>query len=129
MAQPATILDVPVGETVKHGSQLVVFTPPGGGATQSLVCEEIDYKKATRALDQMDEVGKANKSAYVSTKGGGSMTVQLKTATTVLTAGYTGVFTLTDGSTTVSFIITECGPKFTNSDTTKLNLNFAEKLN
>lgn len=129
MAQPATIVDVGAGEVVKHGSQTVTFTPPGGGTTQVLVCEDITYSKDTREIDQMDEAGKASKSAYVSTKGKGTMTVQIKAAITRLTAGFTGSFLDTDGSTAIPFIVIACGPRYQQAEATKINISIAEKLN
>lgn len=128
MAQPATIIDATGGETVKHGSQTVVFTLIIGG-TSTLVCEDITYSKDTRAIDQQDELGKPSKSAYVAIKGEGSMTVQIKTSSTRLTAGATGSFLDTDGSTSIPFIVTKCGPKFTQNEAAKINISFVEKLN
>lgn len=128
MAQPATIIDATGGETVKHGSQAIVFTLIIGG-TSTLVCEQISYSKDTRAIDQMDEVGKPSKSAYVPIKGEGSMTVQVKTSSTRLTAGATGSILDTDGSTSIPFIVTRCGPEFQQDAAAKIKISFVEKLN
>lgn len=124
MAQPATILDPPASETVKHGSQVITFSTAG-----ALVTEEITYSKGSRAIDQMDETGKPSKSAYVATKGTGTMVVQCKATTTRITFGETGTFLDTNGSTTISFIVTEVGPRYTQGDATKINISIAEKLN
>lgn len=124
MAQPATLIDAPSGETQRHGSQIVTFSVAG-----ALVCEDIDYRKGTRALRSTDQVGKPSKAAYVPDWGEGTMTVQLKSATTRLTAGETGSFLDTDGSTVVPFIVTQVGVRYTQNDTTKISINIAEKIN
>ena len=129
MAQPSTFTDVPAGEAVQHGSQECVFTPPGGGTAQTLKCEEINYSKGTRALDSNDAVGKFHKAAYVSEKGGGTMVVQLKTATTRLTAGYTTAFYDTDGTTLIPVLVTKINARWHQNEITKLNVDIAEKGN
>jgi len=124
MPQPSTVIDAPASQTVRHGSQLVTFSTAG-----QLVAEEITYTKGSRALDQMDEMGKPSKSAYVTTKGTGSMTIQLKTSTTRIAFGETGSFLDTDGATAIPFIVTEVGPRFNQAEATKINIAFSEDLN
>lgn len=126
MAQPATIIDAPSSTTVRHGSQTIVFS---GGASGTLVAEDIDYKKGTRALDQNDEMGKALKAAYVPTKGTGTIMVQLKSATTQIAVGETGAFLNTDGSTSISFYVIDIGTKYAQNEVVKVTLTIAEKLN
>lgn len=124
MAQPSTIIDAPSSTTVRHGSQVITFSTAG-----ALVCEEITYTKGSREIDQNDEVGKPLKQALVATKGSGSMTVQLKTSTTRIAFGETGAILDTDGSTSISFYVKEVGPKFTQNDAIKIQINIVEKLN
>lgn len=124
MPQPVTVIDAPSSTTTRHGSQSVTFSVAG-----ALVAEDIRYTKGTRAIDQNDEMGKPLKAAYVATKGTGTMTVQLKTATTRIALGETGSFLDTDGSTAIPFIVTEVSPQYQQNDATKININFAEKLN
>lgn len=124
MAQPATVIDAPGGDTQKHGSQTVTFSVAG-----ALICEDISYRKGSRALRSTDQVGKPLKAAYVPEWGDGSMTVQLKTATSRVTFGETGSFFDTDGSTAIPFIVTEVGVEYRQNDTTKVPIKIAEKIN
>lgn len=124
MAQPATIQDAPVGDTQRIGSQQVTFSVAG-----TLVCEDISYRKGFRALRSTDQVGKPLKAAYVPEWGDGSMTVQLKTATTRLGLGETGSFFDTDGSTQIPFLVTEVGVEYRQNDITKVPIKIAEKIN
>lgn len=129
MPQPSTFVDNPAGEASQHASQNCVFTPPGGGTTQTLVCEDIDYTKGTRALRSNDAAGKPHKAAYVPDWGEGTMTVQLKTATTRLTAGYTTAFLDTDGTTSIPVIVTKVTGRWQQNEITKLSIDIAEKVN
>ncbi|MEY2511994.1 MAG: hypothetical protein QOE26_2757 [Verrucomicrobiota bacterium] len=124
MAQPATIIDAPSGDTQRHGSQQVTFSGAG-----TLIAEDISYRKGTRAIRSTNEVGKPLKAAYVPEWGDGSMTVQLKTATDRLTAGQTGSFYDTDGSTVISFIVTEVGVEYRQNDSVKVPIKISEKIN
>jgi hypothetical protein len=123
MAQPATIIDAPSGDTQRHGSQQVTFSNAG-----TLTAEDISYRKGSRALRSTDQVGKPLKAAYVPEWGDGSMTVQLKTSTTRLQFGETGSFSDTDGST-INFIVTEVGVEYRQNDITKVSIKIAEKIN
>lgn len=124
MAQPATVIDAPSGDTQRHGSQTVTFSVAG-----TLKAEDISYRKPMRAIRSNDESGKPHKAAYVPDWGEGSMTVQLKTATTRLTVGETGSFFDTDGSTAIPFIVTEVGIEYRQNDATKVPIKIAEKVN
>lgn len=129
MAQPSTIIDTPAGEAVQHGSQECIFTPPGGGTTQTLKCEEISYSKGLRDIDANDTLGKPFKAAYVPEKGSGTMVVQLKTATTRLTAGYTTSFLDTDGTTAIPVIVKKINSRWQQNEITKISIDIVEKLN
>ncbi|MEY2500587.1 MAG: hypothetical protein QOI07_921 [Verrucomicrobiota bacterium] len=124
MAQPATIIDAPSGETQKHGSQQVVLSVAG-----TLTAEEISFRKAMRGLQSTDEVGKPFKAAYVAGWGEGSMTLQIKSTTTIVTLGETGAFLRTNGTTVMPFIITEVGDEYRQNDITKIPVKITEKIN
>lgn len=124
MAQPATIIDAPSGDTQRHGSQQVTFSSAG-----TLVAEDISYRKGLRALRTTDQVGKPSKAAYVPEWGDGSMTIQLKNSTTRVQVGETGSFLDTDGSTAIPFIVTEVGVEYRQNDITKVPIKIAEKIN
>lgn len=124
MAQPATLIDAPSGETQRHGSQEVVLSLAG-----VLKAEEISFRKAMRGLQSTDQVGKPYKAAYVPGWGEGSMTLQIKSASTIVTLGETGAFLRTDGTTTMPFIITEVGDEYRQNDITKIPVKITEKIN
>ncbi len=124
MAQPSTVIDAPSSTTVRLGTPAVTFSTAG-----VLVAENIRYNKARRAIRQMDKDGIPLKAAYVADWGDGSMTIQLKNSTTRIAYDETMTFLDTDGSTVITGICTGIGPQFTNNDATKIEINFAEKIN
>lgn len=124
MAQPATVIDAPSGDTLRHGSQKVTFSTAG-----QLICEDISWKKGFRSLRNLDEVGKPLKAAYVADWGEASMTVQLKTSTTKIALGETGSFLDTDGSTAIPFIVISVGAEYKHAEITKIPITVAEKVN
>lgn len=124
MPQPTTITDVPASNTVRIGTPTVTFSIAG-----VLVAESVRYTKGTRAIQQTDKDGIPLKASYVTVWGEGSMTVQLKNATSRVAAGETLSFLDTDGSTTIAGIVTSIGPTWTNEGATKIEINFAEKIN
>lgn len=124
MPQPSTVSDVPASNTVRLGTPIVTFSTAG-----VLIAEAVRYTKGTRAIQQMDQDGKPLKASYVTVWGEGSMTVQLKNASTRIAAGETLSFLDTDGSTTIAGIVTSIGPTWQHDGATKIEINFAEKIN
>lgn len=124
MPQPPTIIDAPSSTTVRHGTPTATFSTAG-----VLVAENLRWTKGTRAIRQMDKDGMPLKAAYVPEWGEGSITVQLKNSSTRVVSGETITFLDTDGSTSVTGIVTSIGPTWTNGDATKIEVNFAEKIN
>jgi hypothetical protein len=124
MAQPATIIDAPSGDTQRHGSVQVTFSTLG-----ARTMEDLDWSKGFRKLRSTDAVGKPLKAAYVAEWGEGTGTVQLKTATDRLSLGETFSFLDTDGSTSVSCIVTKVGVRYQQNDIIKVPISFDEKIN
>lgn len=124
MPQPSTIIDAPAGETTRHGSFTATFSTGG-----VLTIEELSWTKGTRALRSTDAVGKPHKAAYVAEWGEGTATVQLKTASTRIAAGETFSFLDTDGTTTISAIVTKVNGRWHQNEITKISIDFAEKVN
>ncbi len=120
MAQPSTIFDVPGGQAVRIASQEILM-----GDGQVLVAEDIQWNKGFKTLDLSDADGIGRISAYSSTKGIGSMTVQLKTVTSTLKAGDNGQFVIAN-ATTVPFRITSTSEVYTQTGAAKIRIEIAE---
>lgn len=131
MPQPPTISDVPVGQIVKHGSQLVSFNLAG-----QLIAEDIQWQKGFASVDFADysndnlggHPGCIKSSAYSQTKGVGTMTVQVKTVDTVIFPGEFVFFAHTGGFASLKFLVTGVGVAYTQNGATKIQVTFAEYL-
>lgn len=124
MAQPPAVIDAPASTTVRFGTPVVTFSASG-----VLVAETIRYGKGRIAIRQKDKDGLPLKAAYLADWGEGSATIQLKNSTTKIAEGETLTFLDTDNSTTITGIVTKIGPSWTNDAATKIDIDFAEKVN
>lgn len=122
MAQPATIIDAPGSDTVKHGSQVVTFPSQG-----PLICEEISFSKEMRSAEFTNEFGQDARAAYSTKKGTGSMVVQFKGVGAVIGVGEFISF-LYQGGFTIGCIITSVGNVFTQNGAAKCLVNFVEYM-
>lgn len=122
MAQPATIIDAPAGETVFLGSQKITFPTAG-----QLVVEDLTFTKPLGSADFSDELGRDIRSVYSTKKGTGTMTVQFKTAGAIIGAGEAFNF-IYQGGLTIPCIVTSVGNVFTQMGAAKCPITFAEYL-
>lgn len=125
MPQPATINDPPVGEIVKHGSQIVGFSLAG-----NLIAEDIQWSKGFASVDFPDHSGASQpgvikSAAYSATKAIGSMTVQVKTASTIIFPGEFVTF-FHQGFGNIKFLVTNVGVAYTQNGATKIPIQMAE---
>lgn len=124
MPQPPAVVDAPSSTALRFGTPTVTFSTAG-----VLVAENIRFSKKRIAIRQKDKDGLPLKAAYLADWGEGSMTVQLKNSTTIIAEGETFTMLLTDGSTTLTGIVTGISPEWSNDGPTKINIDFAEKIN
>ncbi len=122
MAQPATILDVPGGDTVRFGTQLVNFATAG-----NLIAEDIQFTKGTRSVALPDIVGRDSSAAYSSVKGEGTMTLQLKSVTSTVQYGDLGNLVLSNAST-MPFIVIGTSEVYVQNGAAKIQITFTEWL-
>lgn len=122
MPQPPTITDVPAGEVVKLGCQILTFPSQG-----PLVAEELTFTKELRSAEFPDAVGRDTRAAYSTKKGTGTAVVQFKAAGAVIGAGETFTFVY-QGGFTILCIITSVGNVFTQNGAAKIPITFAEYM-
>jgi hypothetical protein len=127
MAQPNTIIDAPVGETVVVGSQTITLNLAAGGTLAGVTLESLRMRYGMRELDSNDASGKPYKSAYVATKGTGDGVIQLKTSTMVVSRG--DYFSYTWQGVTKNALIIEVEDSFDQNGIVKVPFSAREKLN
>lgn len=124
MPQPPTINDVPAGQVVKIGSQLVTFPSEPTGP---LVCEEIMFTKEMRSADFTNDLGQDARAVYSTKKGTGTLVAQFRTAGAIIGAGE--LFTiLYQNFVTIPCIVISVGNVFTQNGAAKIPITFAEYL-
>lgn len=117
MSQPATIIDAPLGQTVKHGSLQITFNSAG-----VLIAEDIQFEKGSKGIEFQDAGGPTYKAAYSTNKLTGTMTVQFNSAASGVLNGDS--FSLSG----IPMLVTSIGQVFTQNGAAKIQVQFVEKM-
>lgn len=117
MSQPATIIDAPLGQTVKHGSFVIPFNSAG-----NLICEDFQFEKGSKGIEFQDAAGPTYKAAYSTTKLTGSMVVQFNSAASGVLNGDSFSFA------GIPYLVTSIGETFNHGGAAKIQVQFVEKL-